>query len=232
MLCLRWYLNVKLSSRDLVQIMAERGIALAHTTILRWVQRYVPDFEKRWNQHARPVGDSWRVDETYIKIKGEWVYLYRAVDKAGRAVDFLLSKRRSRTSVRATPTRCFSPPESRLGRRAISGSMRNMRAISMTRRSTSCAGNRRALKGMAMFSKRPLDAGRAHSSRKSWRNRAPGANIDAMAVGQDHALGYRLESSQYADGRRLAAARGPRRHKNSPSSTTRFRSATACVPSA
>jgi transposase-like protein len=52
--------------------MAERGIALAHTTILRWVQRYVPDFEKCWNQHARPVGDSWRVDETYIKIKGEW----------------------------------------------------------------------------------------------------------------------------------------------------------------
>jgi len=93
-LCIRWYLTFKLSSRDLVQMMAERGIALAHTTILRWVQRYVPDFEKRWNQHARPVGDSWRVDETYIKIKGQWMYLYRAVDKAGRTVDFLLSKRR------------------------------------------------------------------------------------------------------------------------------------------
>jgi transposase-like protein len=75
-------------------MMAERGIALAHTTILRWVQRYVPDFEKRWNQYARPVGDSWRVDETYIKVKGQWVYLYRAVDKQGRTVDFLLSKRR------------------------------------------------------------------------------------------------------------------------------------------
>jgi transposase-like protein len=75
-------------------MMAERGIALAHTTILRWVQRYVPDFEKRWNQHARAVGDSWRLDETYIKIKGQWMYLYRAVDKACRTVDFLLSKRR------------------------------------------------------------------------------------------------------------------------------------------
>src|SRR5271166_1638912 len=93
-LCVRWYLTFKLSSRDLVQIMAERGITLSHTTILRWVQRYVPDFEKRWNRHARPVGDSWRVDETYIKIKGQWMYLYRAVDKAGRTVDFLLSKRR------------------------------------------------------------------------------------------------------------------------------------------
>src|ERR1700752_477927 len=75
-------------------MMAERGIALAHTTILRWVQRYVPEFEKRWSRYARPVGDSWRVDETYIKVRGQWVYLYRAVDKQGRTLDFLLSKRR------------------------------------------------------------------------------------------------------------------------------------------
>ena len=58
------------------------------------MQRYVPDFEKRWPAYARPVGDSWRVDETYIKVRGQWVYLYRAVDKQGRTVDFLLSKRR------------------------------------------------------------------------------------------------------------------------------------------
>ena len=75
-------------------MMAERGILLAHTTILRWVQRYVPEFEKRWSRYARPVGNSWRVDETYLKIKGQWVYLYRAVDKVGRTVDFLLSRRR------------------------------------------------------------------------------------------------------------------------------------------
>ena len=75
-------------------MMAERGVTLTHTTILRWVQRYVPEFEKRWSRYARPVGDSWRVDETYLKIKGQWVYLYRAVDKAGRTVDFLLSRRR------------------------------------------------------------------------------------------------------------------------------------------
>jgi transposase-like protein len=99
-LCVRWYLAFKLSSRDLVQMMAERGILLAHTTILRWVQRYVPDFEKRWQAYARPVGDSWRVDETYLKIKGQWVYLYRAVDKAGRTVDFLLSRRRDIAAAR------------------------------------------------------------------------------------------------------------------------------------
>ena len=93
-LCVRWYLAFKLSSRDLVQMMAERGIALAHTTILRWVQRYVPDFEKRWSRYGLSVGDSWRVDETYLKVRGHWVYLYRAVDKQGRTVDFLLSRRR------------------------------------------------------------------------------------------------------------------------------------------
>jgi hypothetical protein len=65
-LCVRWYLTFKLSSRDLVQMMAERGITLTHTTILRWVQRYVPEFEKCWSRYARPVGDSWRVDETEV----------------------------------------------------------------------------------------------------------------------------------------------------------------------
>jgi transposase-like protein len=75
-------------------MMAERGIGLAHTTILRWVQRYVPEFEKRWKRYALSVGNSWRVNETYIKVRGQWVYLYRALDKEGRTVDFLQSKRR------------------------------------------------------------------------------------------------------------------------------------------
>jgi transposase-like protein len=93
-LCVRWYLSYKLSSRDLVDMIGERGIELAHTTILRWVQRYVPEFEKRWSRHARSVGGSWRCDETYVKVKGRWTYLYRAVDKQGRTVDFLLTAKR------------------------------------------------------------------------------------------------------------------------------------------
>src|SRR3954452_17944124 len=93
-LCVRWYLSYKLSSRDPVNMMDERGIVLAHTTILRWVQRYVPEFEKRWGRYARSIGGSWRCDETYIKVRGNWTYLYRAVDKHGRTVDFLLSERR------------------------------------------------------------------------------------------------------------------------------------------
>ena len=83
-LCVRWYLRYKLSFRDLVEMMAERGLSLAHTTIMRWIQRYVPEFERRWNRFTRPAGLSWRVDETYVKIKGRWIYLYRAVDKEGK----------------------------------------------------------------------------------------------------------------------------------------------------
>lgn len=94
-LCVRWYITYKLSYRDLVEMMAERGVYISHTTILRWVQRFVPEFEKRWDCYARPVGTSWRVDETYIKVRGRWTYLYRAVDKQGHTVDFLLSERRN-----------------------------------------------------------------------------------------------------------------------------------------
>jgi len=77
-----------------VEMMAERGVILVHTTILRWVQHYVPEFDKCWGHYARPVGGSWRCDETYVKVKGQWTYLYRAVDKVGRTVDFYLSERR------------------------------------------------------------------------------------------------------------------------------------------
>lgn len=93
-LCVRWYLRFKLSYRDLVEMMAERGLALVHTTILRWVRRYAPEFIKRWNRFRKSTGRSWRVDETYIRVRGHWTYLYRAVDKAGQTVDFRLSKRR------------------------------------------------------------------------------------------------------------------------------------------
>jgi transposase-like protein len=85
-LCVRWYLRFKLSFRDLVEMMAERGLSLVHTTIMRWVHHYTPEVERRWKRFARPTGSSWRVDKTYVKIRGEWVYLYHAVDRDGRTV--------------------------------------------------------------------------------------------------------------------------------------------------
>lgn len=82
-------------------MMAERGLSLAHTTILRWVQRYAPEFVKRWNRFSRPAGHSWRVDETYVKIRGRWAYLYRAVDRSGKTINFRLSTRRDVAAAKA-----------------------------------------------------------------------------------------------------------------------------------
>ena len=82
-------------------MMSERGIGIAHTTILRWVQHYTAEFQKRWERYARSVGGSWRMDETYIRVKGEWMYLYRAVDKAGKTVDFYLSRKRDVNAAKA-----------------------------------------------------------------------------------------------------------------------------------
>jgi transposase, IS6 family len=94
LLCVRWYLRYSLSYRDLEEMMLERGLRVDHTTIYRWVQCYAPELEKRCRPHLKATTDSWRVDETYIKIKKTWTYLYRAVDSEGNTLEFLLSATR------------------------------------------------------------------------------------------------------------------------------------------
>ncbi|AUB67029.1 IS6 family transposase (plasmid) [Bacillus cereus] len=94
-LTVRWYLRYNLSFRDLVEMMEERGLSLAHTTIMRWVHQYGPELDQRIRCHLKQTNDSWRVDETYIKVKGQWMYLYRAVDSEGNTIDFYLSKTRN-----------------------------------------------------------------------------------------------------------------------------------------
>ncbi len=100
LLCLRWYLRYSLSYRDLEEITVERGLSVDHTTIYRWVQHYAPLLEKKCRAKLRPTNDSWRVDETYIKVKGIWMYLYRAVDSDGDTVEFMLSSARDAQSAK------------------------------------------------------------------------------------------------------------------------------------
>jgi IS6 family transposase len=94
LLCVRWYLRYALSYRDLEEMMRERGLHVDHTTIYRWVQHSAPELDKRSRPHLKACHDSWRVDETYIKVKKVWRYLSRAVDSEGNPLEFFLSPTR------------------------------------------------------------------------------------------------------------------------------------------
>ena len=98
LVCIRWYAAYPLSCRHLEEMMQERGVCVDHSSINRWAIRFLPLLEKVFRRHKHSVGASWRLDETYIKVKGVWKYLYRAVDKEGKTVDFLLAARRDKAA--------------------------------------------------------------------------------------------------------------------------------------
>ncbi|WP_298856207.1 IS6 family transposase, partial [uncultured Ruegeria sp.] len=93
-----FYLRYSVSYRDLEEILAERGVKVDHATLNLWIVKYAPLFADRARRQKRCCDRSWRVDETYVRVKGEWVYLYRAVDKRGKTLDFMLSKRRNKAA--------------------------------------------------------------------------------------------------------------------------------------
>ena len=97
-LCVRWYLRFSLSYRDLEELMTERGLSVDHTTVWRWVQRYAPELDRRVRRELKRTGTSWRVDETYVRVAGHWMYLYRALDSCGATLDFYLSEKRDATA--------------------------------------------------------------------------------------------------------------------------------------
>ena len=114
--CVRWYLRYSLSSRDLEEMMRERGLDVDHTTRYRWVQRYAPELEKRCRPHLKAFTDSWKVDETSIKVRKTWMYHYRAVDSQGNTLEFLLSPTRDaeaakRFFLKALPSTAASVPQ-------------------------------------------------------------------------------------------------------------------------
>src|SRR5919197_6746646 len=92
--CVRWYVAYPLSYRHVEELMQERGVSVDHATVNRWVLKYSPQLEAAFHRRKRPVWLSWRMDETSIKVKGQWGYLYRAVDKQGQTIDFLLTEHR------------------------------------------------------------------------------------------------------------------------------------------
>jgi transposase-like protein len=105
--CVRWYVAYPLSTRPIEELMLERGVYVDHSTVNRWVIKYSPQLEEAFHRRKRPVWVSWRMDETYIRIKGQWYYLYRAVDTQGQTIDFLLTAQRAEQAAKRFLTKAI-----------------------------------------------------------------------------------------------------------------------------
>jgi putative transposase len=128
LLCVRWYLAYNLSLRNLEEMMAERGISVDHATIHRWTVRYSPELLERFNRCKRAITGKWRIDETYIKVRGRWMYLYRAIDSNGDTVEFWFSERRNLTAAKRFLRKALKR-HGRPERIVIDGSQTNREAI-------------------------------------------------------------------------------------------------------
>jgi transposase-like protein len=128
LLCVRWYLAYNLSLRDLEEMMAERGISVDHATVHRWTVHYAPLLLEQFNRLKRPVSGRWHIDETYIKVRGQWRYLYRAIDSIGNTVEFWFSERRNLTAAKRFLRKALKR-HGRPERIVIDGSQTNREAI-------------------------------------------------------------------------------------------------------
>ena len=140
--CVRWYCRFSLSLRDLEEMMAERGLAVDHTTIWRWVQRYGPEVHRRLRGNVKQKSSTWHMDETFVRIAGRWQYLFRAVDGQGQTVDFYLSETGDREAAKrflkkALANRDNRPPQvfARDGLRSYPAAIRELQEEGLMRRS-------------------------------------------------------------------------------------------------
>jgi putative transposase len=149
LLCVRWYLAYGLSLRDLEEMMQERNIHVDHSTVHRWVLRFSPQLLERFNNRKRAVTSNWHVDETYVKVRGQWMYFYRAIDSIGDTVEFYFSEHRDLAAAK----RFFNKALNRHGRPdrvVIDGSQTNREAI------LSCDTSRRLKSGYGQNEQRPV----------------------------------------------------------------------------
>jgi transposase-like protein len=128
LLCVRWYLAYSLSVRNLEEMMAERGISVDHTTIHRWTVHYAPLLLEQFNRRKRAVTGKWHIDETYVKVRGQWRYLYRAIDSNGDTVEFWFSERRNLAAAKRFLSKALQR-HGRPERIVIDGSQTNREAI-------------------------------------------------------------------------------------------------------
>src|SRR5919112_1221941 len=128
LLCVRWYLAYKLSLRNLEEMMAERGISVDHATVHRWTVHYAPLLLEQFNRRKRPVTGRWHIDETYIKVRGRWMYLYRAIDSNGDTIEFWFSERRNLAAAKRFLSKALKR-HGRPERIVIDGSQTNQEAI-------------------------------------------------------------------------------------------------------
>src|SRR5204862_3329112 len=110
LLAVGWYLRFSLPYRDVEELLADRGISADHVTLWRWVQRYAPEMARRLRKRLKSTNDSWRVDETYVRVKGQWRYLYRAVDSSGATLDFLLSAKQDAVAAKRFLAKALGRP--------------------------------------------------------------------------------------------------------------------------
>ncbi len=128
LLCVRWYLAYNLSLRDLEEMMAERGISVDHATIHRWTVHFAPLLLEQFNRRKRAVTGKWHIDETYVKVRGQWRYLYRAIDSNGDTVEFWFSERCNLTAAKRFLRKALKR-HGRPERIVIDGSQTNREAI-------------------------------------------------------------------------------------------------------